>query len=526
MKLWRSGRRRLPMVFFRAAGVCLMAAALVWGQEAETPIFRTGTRLVQVDVVVHSKKAPVAGLTKDDFEVFDNGKRQAIAVFSVREATAVRAAPVALPAGVVTNRPVYRGPEPVTATVVLMDSQNTTPEHQGRARLQALKYLDRAGRRELIALYQLGTTLKVLEPFTEDRDALRSAVDKFKMEQSFNLQDGQGGLLAGIRGNAANETRKMNFQRQADITTAAFETIARHLQGLPGRKKLIWITAGLPLDFQQENERNLTTMTEYTNLSKQIYAPMKLMNEANVAIYPIDPRGVMSPMEGAGLMDPNLNSMNQLAAMTGGKAFYNDNDLVAGLEEAIADTDLTYTLGFYQPEDVVDGTMHSLRVDVLRGGAEARYRKSYTAEGPGKPPAAKFLKATLAGWLRQPLESTEIQIRAAAVPSKNKLGYYDVVVVVDVAGLKLEEKKDRFAGSIEVAIVPDSNKTPKGLHQTIQVNLTQDRLRTALDTGIAVYNQVRVTNDKGKLLAKGLHLVVMDQATGKTGSVRIPLNGK
>jgi hypothetical protein len=215
--------------------------------------------------------------------------------------------------------------------------------------------------------------------------------------------------------------------------------------------------------------------------------------------------------------------MIRLAEMTGGKAFYGDNDVSIGIEEAFADTDVTYTLGFYSTEERPDGSVHSLSVKVNRSGADARYRKSYSAETVSTPPTAKFLKGTMDGWVNQPLESTEIPIQAAAAPAINKPGYYDVEVAVDASALKLEQKNGRFVGSFEIAIVPDVEKKPKGLHEVIKVNLTQERLLVALETGIQVVNQIRVTNNKGKLLSKKLHLVVMDQATGKTGSVRIPL---
>jgi VWFA-related protein len=500
----------------------LLTVALAWAQEPESPIFRTSTRLVQVDVVVKAKNAPVGGLTKDDFQIFDNGKPQQLAVFSVRDVHTTSQAPVQLPKGVVTNWPISRGLEPVSATVVLIDSQNTQPEDQGFARLQALKYLDRASRREMVAVYALDTTLKVLQEFTEDRDLLRASIDKFRMTQSLNMQDGtpgSPGLLTGLTGNGANAMRAANFQRQADITAAAFEAIARHLAGLPGRKKFIWITAAPPLTFTQENERNGVTMSEFTNLSPQLFKPMKLMNDANVAIYPIDPRGVIISRT-----DPGITTMIRLAEMTGGKPYYGDNDLSVGIEEAFSDTDLTYTLGFYPTNQGLEGSVHSLSVKVDRSGAEVRYRKSYTAETEAKPLTEKFLKGNLSAWVNQPLESTEIPIQAAAAPAINKPGYYDVEVGIDVSALKLEQKNGRFTGAVEIALVPDVENKPKGLHQVIKVNLTQERLVKVLETGFVVLNQIRVTNDKGKLLAKKLHLVVMDQATGKTGSVRIPLD--
>lgn len=500
-----------------------LSCALV-AQESEAPVFRTSTRLVQVDVVVKAKDAPIEGLTKNDFELRDNGKLQKIDVFAVREVTTAPPAPP-LPKGVITNRPTARGPEPVAATVVLIDSQNTAPEDQGYARLQALKYLDKAQRNESIAVYSLDTTLHVLQEFTADQALLRKAVDGFHMTQSLNMQDGTPGtpgLLTGLTGNGANAMRAANFQRQADITSSAFESIARSLAGLPGRKKFIWVTAAPPLTFTQDNDRNGVTMKEFTNLSPQLFKPMKLMNDANVAIYPIDPRGVMPPSL-LGLMDPGLTTMNRLAEMTGGKAFYNDNDLSSVLEEAFADTDLTYTLGFYSTEEKLDGSVHAVSVKVNRSGTEARYRKSYTSDKAGPPPTAKFLKTALSEWVNQPLQSTEIPIQGKATPTPGRPGYYTVEVGVVLSGVQLEQKNGRFTGMIELAIVPDVENKPKGLDQTIRINMTPETFAQASQTGMTVVNQIRVTNDKGKPLSKRLHVVVMDQATGKTGSVRIPI---
>ena len=504
----------------------LLVCASVLAQEPETPVFRTSTRLVQVDVVVKAKDVPVAGLTKDDFEVRDNGKPQKIDVFAVREIKAQQPTQPR-PKGVVSNRPFPRGAEPVSATVMLIDAANTQPEYQGFARVQALKYLDKANRNETIALYALDTTLKVLQEFTDDQAVLRKAIDQYKMAQPLFMQDGSNGtpgLLSGLTGNGPNAMRASNFQRQTDITTLAFEQIARHLAGLPGRKKFVWITAAPPLTFTQDNERNGVTMTEFTNLSPALFKQMKVMNDANVAIYPIDPRGVMTPAMGSGLNDPGITTMIRLAEMTGGKPFYNDNDLSEGIEEAFADTDLTYTLGFYPTDEGVGGQVHALSVTVKRQATDVRLRKSYTTEGPAKPLTDKIRKGTLNAWVREPLDATEIPLKAAALPVAGKPGYFEVQVGVDPTELKLDLKDGRFIGSFEVAIVPDVEKKPKGLHQVIKVNLTQDRLRVAMESGIIVINQVRATNDTGKLLSKKLHLVVMDQATGKAGSVRIPLN--
>ncbi len=71
----------------------LIMAGMAVAQQPTT--FRTGTKLVEVDVVVRDKTGPAAGLTKEDFSVLDNGKPQEIAVFSVKSSVGSAQAPKA-----------------------------------------------------------------------------------------------------------------------------------------------------------------------------------------------------------------------------------------------------------------------------------------------------------------------------------------------------------------------------------------------------------------------------------------------
>ncbi|MEP7354811.1 MAG: VWA domain-containing protein [Acidobacteriota bacterium] len=471
----------------------------------ETPTFRSVTRLVQVDVVVRGKDAPVEGLTQADFEVKDNGKPQNIAVFAVRKVDANPPKMQALPAGVATNRPMLPGPEPVAATILFLDRLSTSPALQETAREQAIKFVKRLNRHDPVAIYALNNDVKIVQPFTDDRDALLRALENSRPELPFIPMDTPGAP-----------------QRIAEVTTAAFQSLMRQLKGFPGRKKLIWMAARLPVRARQDGSFN-EPKNETTKVLT-VSGAARLLNDANTAFYPVNMLGVLPYIVSGG------GNAGDLALMSGGRAFYGDNALDIGLEQAIADTDTTYTLGFYQPPTAIDGQYHSITVNVLRtrpaakGIKEVRYRQGYDAEQQRKEPLTeKQRTGTLNALVREALDATAIGIQAAAVPAKNKPGYYDVEVAVDISGLQLEQKNGRRIGSFDLSVVPDM-ENPKGLHQVFAVNLKEENYANALASGITVINQVKVVDAKGKPLSKILHFVVMDRTTGKAGSVRIPMD--
>jgi len=221
--------------------------------------------------------------------------------------------------------------------------------------------------------------------------------------------------------------------------------------------------------------------------------------------------------------DANLTTMIYFAQKTGGKAIYGTNDVAGEIEAAIADTDLTYTLGFYSTEENRTAKPHNLHVEVKRKGVEVRYRESYSGTGLGTPITPTTRTGTINLSMHEPLEFTEIPVFASATPVADRPGYYDVAVKIDISEFKLEERSGRYKGNFELAIAPDIENHQKGLRQTIALTLTQERLLAAMNDGVTVVNRIRATDNKGKLMSKKLHVVVMDNATLKTGSVRVPI---
>ncbi len=189
---------------FRAF-ITLATALTAFAQEA---IFRSGTRLVEVDVVVRDKNGPVTGLTKDDFALFDcsaserspypnqrfnpcKGKRERIDLFrEVSEAsgspTASPTAATRLPPGAVSNRTTAEGKPINSATVVIIDQLNTPFDLKEYERTRAAEFLQNIGGNNRIALYSLGKDLHLLQDFTGDPKKLMASIAKLDSGDQFD----------------------------------------------------------------------------------------------------------------------------------------------------------------------------------------------------------------------------------------------------------------------------------------------------------------------------------------------------
>src|SRR5678815_3732603 len=111
-----------------------------------------------------------------------------------------------------------------------------------------------------------------------------------------------------------------------------------------------------------------------------------------------------------------IRDRDNIAAQTGGRAFYSRNDLDIAMREAMDDGRISYTLGFYQPGDETKATVHQLAVRVDRPGVTLRYRTSYQTEPPqsvSTSPASDLIKA-----MNRPMDANAIPISASVTRIK------------------------------------------------------------------------------------------------------------
>jgi VWFA-related protein len=511
------------VTFIGGLGLATLAVA------QETPVLRVNTRLVEVDVVVHSKGSAVADLKQDDFTVFDNGKPQKIASFNVVSSKTASGKSSPLPPGAVSNRISTSGQEPAGTTVVLYDTLNTATEDQSWARQELLRYLGTLERGDHFALYSLGKFLRVIQDFTDDPERIMQAARRSRPESAADqtADDLTADLLASAPdlgddiANGMQQNAIMLMQDAAQVNRAviigkAMELIAKHLQGLPGRKKLIWISSSFAAQTTDIRSHNGKPTIEHKQFDREIEKAVHALNDANVAVYPIDPK----PIDAVAFLRPGIDAMNLFAGGTGGRAFYVISDVAKAIQTAVEDTEITYSLGFYPGDIKLDGSYHSLSVKVARKGMDLRARKGYFATDL-KQPTEKQTIESLRDIFATPLEATGIGMTARLDPHPRQAGVQQLTMTFNLQELHLEKEKNNWVALIHLATYFPSAAKPNGTEESIKLTLTEERLKESLANGYTMQRLIIVGNRKGDL-----RLAVQDRVTGAAGSVKLALAGQ
>lgn len=348
--------------------LCLAAAAAPL--LAQDNIIRTESRVVLVDAVVTDKKGHyVRDLKQSAFRVWEDNKEQTITSFTF-ESDAKSPA---------NDRKHY--------LVLFFDNSTSSPQDQFAARAAAIRFIDaNAAKNRLMAVVEYSGSLRVTQNFTDDADRLKKVVNGVKFSA---LSPNSGPPV--LRSFAA-----LNV-------LVALRDLAKGMAAVPGRKTLVFISGGFRLN-----------QDTYAELDSTIRA----CNQSNVAVYPIDVRGLMSTttaapngatlrLPQAGILQPaafqgrrgaprtppnmepmgggrggNASPMNNqmvlsaLASGTGGFMIANTNDVLAGLEKIGSEQNEFYLLGYTPSKDLEPGVCHNIRVKV-DAGAQVRFRTSY-----------------------------------------------------------------------------------------------------------------------------------------------------
>jgi VWFA-related protein len=377
---------------------------------------------------------------------------------------------------------------------------------------------------------------------------------------------GSSASLIAVAGQAVQDFGNLqigyNLERRTLITIEAMRALARMLGGLPGRKNVVWLTGSLPFDLVPEDrsvsdaelladlpgqgrQRSVTSMGAGAQAEEQrgLYAPQirdaeSQLASANIAIYPVDLHGLVSGMESSASRGGSVFSdtavsdrasaqvsglqaahgtMEEVAAMTGGKAYFNENEIKEGIALAATDEKASYSLGYYPENKKWDGKLRNIKVKVSQADTQIRYRKGYFAIEPG-PTKDHNYEQDVAAALAVNVPATQISFMAQAKPGD--AGKMRVVFLVDAHTLTAEESGGSRKMNVNFYATVWGASGKSVASQSIKVDKSFDAAtyQQILDHGMMVPIDLTVPAD-----GKELRLAVLDNKTGYIGTVSGPL---
>lgn len=536
--------------------------------DAQEPVVRATTRLVQVNVVVETRDGnPVDGLTADDFTLTDDNRPQKISVFSIQSTDSLSKALSALPPGTFTNRLEQQAETPGSVTVILLDGLNTHFDDQAYARKQVIKFLGQIQPKDHVALYTLTSSLRVLHDFTTDAASLVAALNSYTGKESHEVAASEpaaqpvvmtvitpaGGPM-GSTPVAPLTVGLEDYVRQAQQQSADFysmdrtlrtldalQAIARRVARLPGRKNLLWVASAFPFTVGSGTANRENVVRGQRSFGPELEHAEQLLNDANLAVYPVDARGLVGnfgvnvnlsaarsvtarlpsdnpTIEGLGNLTPTNDTMEELAGETGGRAFYGTNDIMESIRRALSDSKLTYTLGYYPPDTKWNGEFHELKVRVRHPGAKVLCRRGYFAVQETQL-GAKEQQQSMVEAAKQPLDATAV-VLTVEEGRPPQAGVLPLTVGIDVHSMSLEQQNGRWKGALSIlfAQMSPTGQMLNGLTQPVHLSLTDGEYHQILEKGLSISGRLQLVNGTDKL-----RVVALDESSDALGSVTVPI---
>jgi VWFA-related protein len=527
--------------------------------------------LVLVPVIVTDKSGkPVSGLQKDSFTLEENGKARSISVFDEMKTES-------LPVGTRDAEPERyanfsaEDDHAWRITIVVLDIINTPSMRQVEARKKLIDYLLRCALQdEPMALFSLNSNgLRQIHPLTTDTKILVEALQKLKLSLSsaerteapvnptdFSSPDQQAGEEEQLMASALSDLDtgvSADYQRTASRQTlAGLKQLARAYQTIPGRKTLIWATAGFPFtidDPQSFARQGDDLLPEYEDAWRSL-------NLANIAVYPVDlndqdvnPGSLPSANSGlsssriadirgtngmkSALRLPNDKAQQQrmtlhaFADATGGRTCATFAELEKCFAMAVDDSRDYYLLGYYIGGDTKPG-WRKLKVKVAQDGLRVRYRTEFyvTPEADDTP---EVRRGEIVDALASPVAYTGLHLNARVLPpsadstSARKAGGkkpIEIMLAINGESITIDRESGNAINLEVTTLAFDSNrKSIATMSQTIATKLTPERLQKMLETGLGIPEKIDLP--PGKYEVK---FAVRDNLSRALGTISVPIH--
>ena len=468
--------------------------------ELPAVVFGAEANYVEVDVSVADEQGNfVRGLERDDFEIYEEWVRQEIATFAeivipLEEAdpTMIQGRP--LPRDIATNVSGTGG----RIYALVLDEAHTHPDRSTIVRQAARQFIQKhMAANDVATVVHAGGQPHAVQAFTSDKRLLLESVERFTGRKApsatlerLSLIEHQNSMLfehdpveveMAPRPGPELDPWALDRAQRARASMETLENVARELGEVRGRRKaILFFSEGIDydtLDVMRTTQRGAAAVLD------SVKEAIATATQSNVALYAIDPRGLVSglgpedirmtaPASGAAYdidsqsFDEELrrsrDSLRTLAEKTGGTAALDTNDVATAYGQIVRANSQYYLLGYYPTDFRRDGEFRRIEVRLARPGAtvvaregyvrprggEERQEKPETRAAEGTSPEVQELLES--AWPRPGLT---LGVTAATFKGRGKDASVAVTIQLPGRDLPFRQEGDRAVNEIEVSLI-------------------------------------------------------------------------
>jgi len=534
--------------------------------------FKVRVNLVLVRVVVRDSQGKIVpNLKKEDFQLYDNRKLQAITSFSVEspETRTASAVGSSAEAGSSSSADAAGGKAvvlPQRFVSMVFDDVHLSLADATFVRDSATRFFGALAASDRVSMNT--TSGQLAQEFTDDREKLAKAllgivprslasknfhdcpdVSYYQADMIVNRSDQQAFAVAteeaiqcAFNGDTSKMAAAQNLARVAadravvqgdNETLYAYrhmDEVVRRLANMPGQRVLVLVSPGfLSATLQSEASETVDRATR-----------------ANIVINTIDARGLYAPDVLGDIADPSTDTFRtagfktsyrvaaqsaqedvlaQLADGTGGKFFHNRNDVDEAMREAGAAPAFSYLLGFSPQNLKIDGRFHTLKVALTsKEKFSIQARHGYFAPKTLSDPAeAAKLEMQEALFSQEEIRDLPVELQTQFFKKDEAQARLAVLTHFDLRGIHFRKLLGRNNDQLTIVagIFDENGNFVTGLSKVVEMNLLDTTYSRLSRSGFTVKTSFDVK--PGTYLVR---LVVRDavgeQMAARNGAVVIP----
>jgi VWFA-related protein len=445
-------------------------------------------------VALDPKGQPVTDLQSADFQLLEDGKPRKIAFFRF---TGDKPLPATRP---VPSEYSNRAHPALRATVVLIDllsDRMMSGSVIDQDVTRALKNLESSEGLYLYFLTSRGELYPV-HPMPKPDTEVTPADEPWTRNIAPMLQ----ASLKTLFGFKPVDDRDIKVR--FDLTINALRELGSQMTQVSGRKNLVWVTHGIPLNGVSISMQG---RVDFTNPIRRFCQELE---QAQIVVYPVE-----QSMSGAAaaIATESEQTLEEFAGLTGGRE-YRSGRVDEAIQQALTDFRANYQIAYYSASLDPDGKHHKLRVTCARKQVRLQTEPGFYAlvppDSPGNLERIAFDSAA-----HSPFDAAEIGLRASVSPDPATSRNMRFDIRIDAADLLLRQAQDRHTGRVSLLFAGLDQPGPPA---PLDISLTPEQYETAMRDGI----ELRLTIPVGAAVRK-LRPIVVDRELGAVGSVTIPI---